>query len=67
MFKKFEKKEKRYKELEKMLADSQIIANQSEYQKLAKEYSDIAPIVTTLQEYRRINEQVDELEKLLKK
>ncbi len=41
---KYAKIEQRYEELERLLADPQIIANQAQYQKFAKEYSDITPV-----------------------
>ena len=36
---KLEKAEERFKELERLLADPEAMANQGQYQKLAKEYS----------------------------
>ena len=42
---KLAKIEERYGELEKLLADAQVISDKSRYQKLAKEYADITPIV----------------------
>ena len=62
---KLEKTEERFNELEKLLADPQIIANQSRYQKLAKEYSDLTPIVATYREYRQSLNQFNELKSLL--
>src|SRR3989344_8313854 len=62
---KFAKFEERYGELEKLLADAQVINDKNQYQKLAKEYSDITPIVRRLEEYRSCLRQVDELRKLL--
>jgi peptide chain release factor 1 len=64
-FQKYEKIEERYDELEKFLADPQIIADQSQYQKLAKEYSSIAPVVTTFRSFKAIVEQMEETETLL--
>jgi len=63
---KYAKVELRYQEIEQLLADPQIISDQSQYQKLAKEYSDITPIVTTLQAYQESVKQAQELQKLLK-
>ena len=63
---KFAKFEQRYAELEGLLADARTISNQGEYQKFAKEYAGIAPIVTTLRAYREIQRQIEELQKLLK-
>ena len=47
MFDKLENVEKRYEELNEKIADPAIISNQSEWQKLMKEHSDIEEIVDT--------------------
>ena len=62
---KYAKIEQRYEELEQFLADPQIIADQAQYQKFAKEYSDITPVAKTLQNYSKTITQIAELEKLL--
>ena len=62
---KFEQVEVRFHELEGLLADPKIISNQSQYQKLAKEYSNITPIVTTLRKYKDSVKQAQELTKFL--
>ena len=66
MFDRLEKLEKRYHELETQLADAKIIADQSQYQKCAKEYAGLTPAIETLRSYRRVVDQIDELKKLLK-
>ena len=45
MFDKLENVEKRYEELNKKIADPEVISNQSEWTKLMKEHADITPIV----------------------
>ncbi|VAX35324.1 Peptide chain release factor 1 [hydrothermal vent metagenome] len=65
-FEKFNKIEERYAELEKLLADQEILADQSQYQKLAKEYSDSTPIITVFQGYKEAVKQKAELQALLK-
>ena len=62
---KLEKAEKRFVELELLLADPQVISNPSQYQQLAKEYAGLTPIVGTFKEYKRILDQAQELNKLL--
>ena len=62
---KLEKIDDRYFELEKLLADPDIISDQSQYQNLVKEYSDITPIVTAYREYKETINQIGELEILL--
>ena len=63
---KYEKIEERYAELERLLADSQVISDQSQYKKLAKEYSSIMPVVTTFRSLKEIVGQIQETEILLK-
>lgn len=63
--KKFEKNEERFKELESLLADQNIISDQNQYQKLAKEYSDLTEIVNVFKDYKNLENQIEELKKLL--
>ncbi|MCA9404831.1 MAG: peptide chain release factor 1 [Candidatus Omnitrophica bacterium] len=51
--------------MENLLADQDIIADQNQYQKLAKEYSDITPVVTVYRAYRDVTRQIADTEKLL--
>ena len=46
--------EKRYMELEQMMSDPQLLGQQREYSKLAKERSDLESIVTCLQAWRKV-------------
>ena len=62
---KYEKIEQRYAELEQLLADPEVITDQGQCQKLAKEYSGITPVVTTFRSYKAIVGQIEETEELL--
>ncbi|MCR4336885.1 MAG: peptide chain release factor 1, partial [Candidatus Omnitrophica bacterium] len=62
---KVKKKEERYLELEKLLGDPEIIADQGQYQKLAKEFSDLGPAMQTFRQYEEVVKQIAELEQLL--
>lgn len=62
---KYVKLKERYGELEQLLADPEVISDQSRYQKLAKEFSDMTPVATALQTYQDTVAQIGELEKLL--
>ena len=55
----------RYQELETLLADPQIIVDQRQYQKLAKEYSILAPVVTAVNTYADSERQIIDLNALL--
>ncbi|MFA5089177.1 MAG: peptide chain release factor 1 [Candidatus Omnitrophota bacterium] len=65
MLDKIEKLEQRYLVLEQQLADSRIISDQSQYQKLAKEYSDLTGVVESYRAYRKVSGQMDEMEEFL--
>ncbi len=65
MFEKLEAVEKRYEELTKLIADPEIIANQSEWQKLMKEHASIEEVVLKFREYKKIKENMDEAEELM--
>ena len=54
MFKKLEEVEKRYEELTNQLSDPEILSNQSRYQKIAKERSDMEDLVVTFRKYRQV-------------
>lgn len=62
---KFNQTEERFQELEQQLADPAVISDQSQYQKLAKEFSDLTPVVSTLREYKDAVKQSEDLQKLL--
>ncbi|MGZ3427534.1 MAG: peptide chain release factor 1 [Polyangia bacterium] len=54
MFDKLEAVEKRYLELEALLADPDVIGRRAEFQKLSKERADIVELVEAFREYKRI-------------
>ncbi|MBF0384926.1 MAG: peptide chain release factor 1 [Candidatus Omnitrophica bacterium] len=56
----------RFNELEHLLADPSVIADQGNYQNLAREYSDISPIVSVLREIKANEDQINGLVHLLK-
>ena len=65
MLEKLASTEKRFHELEVLLADPNAIADKLQYQKLAKEYSDLTPVLLILRECRETVKQIDELKKML--
>ena len=56
----FQKVEKRFQELEHLLSDQQIISDKSQYQKLAKELSDITPFVALYRDFKKAADQAPE-------
>ena len=65
MFDKLENVEKRYEELNKKIADPEVISNQNEWKKLMKEHSDITPIVEKYREYKNAQATEAELKEML--
>lgn len=65
MFEKLQAVEKRYEELTKLIADSEIIANQAEWQKLVKEHASIEDVVLKFREYKKVKQSMEEAQELL--
>lgn len=65
MFEKLEAVEKRYEELTKMIADPEVISNQSEWQKLMKEHASMEEIVIKFREYKKVKQAMEEAEELI--
>ncbi|MBU0468745.1 MAG: peptide chain release factor 1 [Candidatus Omnitrophica bacterium] len=62
---KYETIKSRFAELEQLLADPNVISDKIKYQKIAKEYSDLTPVVAIFSEYKESLNQLNELETLL--
>lgn len=66
MFDKLEAAQKHFQELEGLLADPTVMADQDQYQKLAKEYGDLTPLVTLFRIYQECLRQLEDLQGELK-
>lgn len=66
MFEKLEAIEKRYLELEHKLADSTLIKDKSQYQKLVKEFSGMGEAVKKYRQWKAFSKELAELESLAK-
>lgn len=53
MFEKLQSKEDRYNELERLMAEPSIIANQAEWQKIVKEHSQLEDTVNLYKDYKK--------------
>jgi len=65
MFDKLKSVEKRYDDLNQLLSDPEVISQQSEFQKYAKEQSELAPIVHQFQNWQKIDKQLQESKSIL--
>jgi peptide chain release factor 1 len=52
MFERLEQTEKKYDELSQQLADPSVVSDTGKYQKLAKQHSDLTPVVEKFREYK---------------
>ena len=66
MFEKLEAIKKRYEELNKEIADPNLISNQSEWQKAMKEHASLEELVQKFREYKKVKKEMEEAEELLK-
>lgn len=66
MYDKLEGVERRYVEIEGLLSDPEILADQDAYQKYAREHSELSEIVDVFRQYRRILREIDESGELLR-
>ncbi len=66
MFSRLAEIENRYEELTNLLSKPEIMQKQDEYQRLAKEFSEIERTVANYREYRRIAQEIEENRRLLK-
>src|SRR5271167_2482664 len=58
--------QKRYVELEALLADENVLSDSNQYGKLAKEFSNLGEIVARYHTYQKTLNQIRELEELIK-
>ena len=65
MFDKLDAVEKRYEELTKMISDPEIIANQSEWQKLMKEHASIEDVALKYREYKKVKNDMEEAKEMM--
>jgi len=62
MFEQLEKIEKRYQELEHLLASYENVSDKEEYNRYAKELSDLKDAVSLFREYKRIAKEIKDVE-----
>jgi peptide chain release factor 1 len=65
MFDKIEELERRYQELESMLADPAVISRQDEFRRLSREHSDLTALIETYRRYRKVVDEIAENRELL--
>ncbi len=59
MLDKIEELERRFQELEALLSDPAVIANQPEFRKYSREHADLSPLVEVYRRYRKLLDDID--------
>ncbi len=65
MLHKIEELERRFDELESLLADPSVLGNQVEFRRLSKEHYELSALVSTYRDYKKIVAQIDDNRELL--
>ena len=65
MFEKIEELERRFQELEALLSDPAVIANQPEFRKLSREHADLSELVEAYRRYRKVLAEIEGNRELL--
>lgn len=65
MLHKIEELERRFDELESLLADPSVLGNQVEFRRLSKEHYDLSALVSAYRDYKKIVAQMDDNRELL--
>ena len=65
MFQKLEAVENRYEELNKKIADPEVIANTSEWTKFMKEHAEIEEVALKYKEYKQVQQSIEEAQEML--
>jgi len=65
MFEKLDEIESKYREIEKSFTDPETLNDQNLYQKNAKLHAELAPIVNTYMEYKKVIEELDATQEML--
>ncbi|MCM8780749.1 MAG: peptide chain release factor 1 [Candidatus Omnitrophica bacterium] len=66
MLERLDKLEKRYEELELLLASTEVISNKELYNKYAKELADLKDTVSLFRQYKKVSHEIEKLRHMLK-
>ena len=65
MFEKIEELERRFQELESLLADPEVIGNQAEFRRFSREHADLSALVDAYRRYRKVLAEISDNRELL--
>ncbi len=66
IFKKLERADDRYREIEQMITLPHIVSNNKEYSKLMKEYKSLTPIIEKYREYRQVEKELNDADEMMR-
>ena len=66
IFKKLERADDRFREIEQMITLPHIVSNNKEYSKLMKEYKSLTPIIEKYREYRQVEKELSEADEMMR-
>lgn len=66
IFKKLDRADDRYREIEQMITLPHIVSNNKEYSKLMKEYKSLTPIIEKYREYRQIEKELNDADEMMR-
>ena len=66
IFKKLERADDRYREIEQMITLPHIVSNNKEYSKLMKEYKSLTPIIEKYREYKQVEKELTEADEMMR-
>lgn len=65
IFKKLERADDRFREIEQMITLPHIVSNNKEYSKLMKEYKSLTPVIEKYREYRQVEKELADAEEMM--
>ena len=66
IFKKLERADDRYREIEQMITLPHIVSNNKEYSKLMKEYKSLTPIIEKYREYKQVEKELNDADEMMR-
>ena len=66
IFKKLERADDRFREIEQMITLPHIVSNNKEYSKLMKEYKSLTPVIEKYREYRQVEKELADADEMMR-
>ena len=66
IFKKLDRADDRYREIEQMITLPHIVSNNKEYSKLMKEYKSLTPVIEKYREYVHVEKELNDADEMMR-